>query len=136
MSEISREIIDEEGNWIWKGDFNRDAKFDWVNSKIFSDADISFIAKKVEVAFLFGEESVLCDASIVAFVRKKLGNQIGVVGIPCAAHQVFLDAPLSFVTAIRGIFAGWSHIHDSMKIVDNSEEDEELRREAILESRL
>jgi len=48
---------------------------------------------------------------------------------------VWLDQPLSFVSAIRGVFAGWPTGVDAAK-AEEIEQEETLRREALLESRL
>lgn len=84
------------------------------------------------MCWVYGENSTLCDAKVVRFVRKSLGKEIGIVGMPGAAHHLWLDQPLGFVSTLRGIFAGW-------QLVDMSgEEDVEdtVKRQAKLESKL
>jgi len=58
---------------------------------------------------------------------------LGMVGVPAAAHHVWLDQPIAFVAALRGIFAGWGIFAKPSHVAD---EDEYFRREAALEARL
>jgi hypothetical protein len=87
LAEASREIVDEDGSWSWRGDCNRDGKMDWNSMPILCDSDVLTISKRIPTTFMYGEESILCDVSVVEHCQKTLGGNIGIVGIPCAAHQ-------------------------------------------------
>ena len=41
-------------------------------------------------------------------LRGRLGQRAPVVEIPAAGHHVLLDEPLSLVTALRTVLAGWT----------------------------
>jgi pimeloyl-ACP methyl ester carboxylesterase len=43
------------------------------------------------------------------FLRRRLPENAVVVEIPQAYHHVMLDQPLSLVTAVRTLLAGWHH---------------------------
>lgn len=79
--------MDEDGSWSWRGDYNREGKLDWNSMPILCDADLLKIAKQIPTTFMYGEHSILCDSAVSDFVRKTLGKYVGVVGVPCAAHQ-------------------------------------------------
>ena len=87
IAESGRQIVDEDGSWTWKGDCNRDSKLDWKTMPILCDTDVRTIAHQIPVTFMYGEESILCDASVIEFIQKELGHSVGIVGVPCAAHQ-------------------------------------------------
>ena len=121
--------------WSWRGDANRDAKLDWDFPDL-HDENLAVVAERMPVAWIYGEQSVLCDASVVEHARKSLAGRIGVVAVPRCGHHVWLDNPLAVVTAIRGVFAGWASIpfKDGPGVVDD--EDDRLNRLAKLESKL
>ena len=54
----------------------------------------------VPMAFLYGEESVLCPSQIVEYMRAELPG-LPLIGIPQAQHHLMLDQPLAVVTALR-----------------------------------
>jgi hypothetical protein len=56
---------------------------------------------------------------------------VGVLSIPGASHHVWLDQPLGFVTALRGVFAAWG-LANSLA----DEREEFLRSTAAMEARL
>jgi hypothetical protein len=49
--------------------------------------------------------------------------------------SIWLDQPLPFISAVRGVFAGWPK-NDSVTASPESDDEEHLRREALLESKL
>lgn len=109
LAESNVKRVSPDGSWIWEGEPNRDAKFDWYGSKVFNHLDVQEICKDLNVAFVYGEESVLCDEFIVSHVRQTLASSLAIVGVAGAQHHVWLDEPLAFVGTLRGIFAGWQH---------------------------
>ncbi|KAH9257983.1 hypothetical protein BASA81_003546 [Batrachochytrium salamandrivorans] len=117
LAESNTRLVAEETCWEWKGDFNRDAKVDWSSFPVLTNEHVSQIARAgVQVCWVYGQDSLLCDSKVAAFVRRELGNEIGIVGMPCAAHHLWLDQPLAFVGVLQGLFAGWALSHESSKL--------------------
>lgn len=105
------------GGWEWKGDFNREAKADWSSFPVLTNEHVSQIARAgVAVCWVYGHDSLLCDSKVASFVRRALGGEIGIVGMPCAAHHLWLDQPLAFVGVLHGVFAGWASASASSKL--------------------
>jgi pimeloyl-ACP methyl ester carboxylesterase len=59
------------------------------------------------VAILRGERGLVTPA-ITRAMSDALGGRAPVVDIPLAGHHLMLDQPLSLVTAMRTVLAGWS----------------------------
>jgi len=121
--------------WHWRGDPNRDAKFDWTDMLALTDDSMRAVAKRSgsRMAFVYGEESVLCDTHVVDFIREHLLDVVTVVGVPAAGHHVWLDQPIAFVGILRSLFAAWGC---AAKSSTQHEDEEFIRREAALEARL
>ena len=58
-------------------------------------------------AIVWGERSMLMPPERVAEIRAQMPPGTPAIGIPDAAHHVMIDQPLAFVSALRGLFAGW-----------------------------
>jgi pimeloyl-ACP methyl ester carboxylesterase len=61
---------------------------------------------KGSTALIYGEDSEIVPPATVAHMAAHLGGA-PVIGIPAAGHHVFVDQPLAFVTALRGLLATW-----------------------------
>jgi pimeloyl-ACP methyl ester carboxylesterase len=92
---------DADGTWGWKFD---PALFTRSIERPLADylADIA-----VPVALLPGGDSRVVTPEVTGRVLEALGRPVPVVTVPAAHHHVMLDQPLAFVTALRGLLAGW-----------------------------
>jgi pimeloyl-ACP methyl ester carboxylesterase len=133
IAESSAMSVGTDGSWVWKGDPNREAKFDWGAMASMTDDSMKELSQVLSgrLIFMYGEDSALCDANVAAFVREHLSKEVGVLSIPGASHHVWLDQPLGFVTALRGVFAAWG-LANSLA----DEREEFLRSTAAMEARL
>lgn len=64
-------------------------------------------AAKCPVAVMWGEESSLMRGGVTDFILSVAPPGSPAIAIPQAHHHVMLDQPLAFVTALRGLLAGW-----------------------------
>lgn len=93
-------VVETEAGWRWKFDpFARGSR-GWDHG----DATRArIVAATVPLAFLFGDESALVDADVLARTRAAVPPTTPFVGIPAAGHHLMLDQPLAFVTATRAL---------------------------------
>jgi pimeloyl-ACP methyl ester carboxylesterase len=61
---------------------------------------------KVPTAMIWGERSRLMDAQTLEYMLGQMPSGPR-VAIPDASHHVMVDQPLAFITALRGLLAGW-----------------------------
>lgn len=55
---------------------------------LLTDAVLAEIATRCDTVFIHGEESLLCDPALVAYIREKLMPLgVPVIGVPGAAHH-------------------------------------------------
>ncbi|CAN5314694.1 alpha/beta hydrolase [soil metagenome] len=59
------------------------------------------------IGAMWGGDSALVDAEVVAYVAGVLPAGSPQIEIPAARHHVMVDEPLAFVGALRGLFAAW-----------------------------
>lgn len=91
-----------EGGWTWRFD-----PFLWTRFDI--DETRSLLERPLcPVALLWGEQSLLMPPDRVERMRAALPAGSPAIGIPSAEHHVMVDQPLAFVTALRGLLAGWA----------------------------
>ena len=89
-----------EGGWSWKFD-----PFLWSDFR--AESEIEMLGKaKCPFALMWGDRSMLMPAQVTDHMRA-LAPNAPVVIIPEAEHHVMIDQPLAFVTALRGLLAGW-----------------------------
>jgi pimeloyl-ACP methyl ester carboxylesterase len=92
---------DHPAGWQWRFD-----PFLWQGFD-FDDHEGSALGHaRCPLAFMWGEQSRLMTPPVLAHIRARM-PQAPMVAIPQAAHHVMLDQPLAFVTAVRGLLAGW-----------------------------
>lgn len=65
------------------------------------------LASQCPVAVMWGADSVLIDRTMIDRIRTKYPSSMPWIEIPAAAHHVMVDQPLAFVTALKGLLAGW-----------------------------
>lgn len=59
------------------------------------------------LAIVHGEQSALFGTDSAAYLRELRAGAIPIVAVPDARHQLMLDEPLAFATALRSILALW-----------------------------
>lgn len=96
-----RSLVEVEGGWTWAFD-----PYLWSRFEI-GDARDLLKNPQCPVALIWGEASALMQPDRVAAMRAALPADSPAIGIPGAEHHVMVDQPLAFVTALRGLFAGW-----------------------------
>lgn len=89
------------GGWMWKFDPNFVLRQGQPDSGALGRIRSRFALLRAE----FG----LVTPEIDIFLRLRLPDDAVVVEIPQAYHHVMLDQPLSLVTAVRALLAGWHH---------------------------
>ena len=94
-------LVERDGGWTWAFDPYLFSRFE------VGDARPLLSAPKCPVALIWGEQSMLMPPDRIARMRAALPPGTPALGIPGAEHHVMVDQPLAFVTALRGLFAGW-----------------------------
>ncbi len=92
-------IREVEGGWTWKFD-----------PRVLVQRRPGALAlRKVTcpVAIIRGEQGLVTPA-ILDEMQSALGGRAPVVDVPLAGHHLMLDQPLSVVTALRAVLAGWA----------------------------
>jgi pimeloyl-ACP methyl ester carboxylesterase len=87
--------------WTWRFD-----PFIWRNYT-WRDAAQDFANAKCPVAVMWGSRSRLITEEYIAYMRELAPPGSPFVAIPEANHHVWIDQPLAFVAALRGLLAGW-----------------------------
>lgn len=99
---IARKSMKEvEGGYSWKFD---PLFYDKANLTLRP----SLAEAKCPLAVLWGENSALVTASIVANMRAKAPPGTPFVPLPLAEHHVMLDYPLAFAAAARAMIQAWA----------------------------
>lgn len=101
-----KKVTGEEGGegWTWKFDPTI-----WKRFEADRDPADMLKAAQCRIAIIRGEESALMTDDVDGYMRELLGHQVPFISIPHARHHVMLDQPLSFVSALRSLFAEWPH---------------------------
>ena len=94
-------LVEIADGWTWRFD-----PYLWSRFQI-GDARDLLKEPGCPVALIWGERSMLMQPPRVAAMRAALPAGSPMIGIPAAEHHVMVDQPLAFVTALRGLFAGW-----------------------------
>lgn len=87
------------GGWTWKFD-----PFLWHNFR-FGDPSALLTAGGAPIDYVWGEDSLLVQAGVVARIRALMPAGTRFVGIPHAHHHVMADQPLALVAAMRALLA-------------------------------
>lgn len=89
------------GGWTWRFD-----PFLWHRFEV-GDAPALLADPRCPVALIWGERSLLMPPERIAAMRALLPPGSPAIAIPDAEHHVMIDQPLAFISALRGLFAGW-----------------------------
>ena len=87
--------------WTWRFDPALWSKM------TFSDLTPVLAAPRCPIALMHGDRSRLADAQDLAHMWDTAPKGTPVVMIPDADHHLMVDQPLAFVSALRGLLAGW-----------------------------
>jgi pimeloyl-ACP methyl ester carboxylesterase len=60
---------------------------------------------KPKVGVIYGEKSELFSSRTLDYMRELIPQQFPAVAVPEAQHHVFLDRPLEFIAALRGVLS-------------------------------
>lgn len=92
---------DSPGGYAWK--------FDPYMWKDYHDRSphIDISAVKCPTAQIFAEKSVFRTEGIVDYARAAAPAGSPCIMMPEAWHHIMIDQPIAFVTALRGLLAGW-----------------------------
>jgi len=92
---------DSPAGWTWRFD-----PFMWRGYRMGSPTD-DLRNARCPVAILWGARSTLVGPPVVAYAKSMAPAGSPMIEIPDAHHHVMIDQPLAFVTALRGLLAGW-----------------------------
>ena len=94
-------LVEVPGGWQWRFD-----PYLWGRFEFGTPSD--WLSKPTcPVALIWGERSAILPPEMVRELRDLLPPDSPAFGIPDAAHHVMVDQPLAFVSALRGLLAGW-----------------------------
>ena len=96
-----RSLRETEGGWVWKFD-----PFLWSEFAI-GDTPSLLASVACPFALVWGDRSMLMPPELTERMVATLPAGSPAVAIPDAAHHVMVDQPLAFVSALRGLLAGW-----------------------------
>lgn len=86
-------------------------KFDpFIFSKLIAEwdrMDLTRLETKCPIVFMRGEHSELVTPAAADSMQAIQDPPIPMITVPDAYHHVMLDQPLAFVSAVRGLLAGW-----------------------------
>jgi len=95
-------IVETPDGWRWKFDPSAPESRGYDHGASFRTR---VAAAEVPLAFLYGEDSVLVDADVLARTRAAAPPASRFVAIPAAGHHLMLDQPRAFVSAVRALTA-------------------------------
>lgn len=101
MARLSLKPAADGAGVTWRFD-----PYQWRELRIGSPGQ-DMVASQCPVAVMWGGDSVLIDKPHLDHVRSKYASGMPWIEIPSAGHHVMVDQPLAFVTAVRGLLAGW-----------------------------
>ena len=98
----SIEYDDAEDGWCWKFD-------DELNSRMTMHGDLEGEYKSINIplALIYGEHSESFKAKSANYM-KEMKPELTLIEIKDAQHHLFLDQPMAFVDAVKGILRDWS----------------------------
>ncbi len=97
ISRSSLKAVD--GGFSWKFD-----PFLWQNFR-FDDPSGLLAGAGAPLDYVWGEQSLLVEAGVVARIREMMPDGTRFVGIPQAHHHVMADQPLALVAVLRALLA-------------------------------
>jgi pimeloyl-ACP methyl ester carboxylesterase len=90
--------------WTWRFDPFLFAKIE----KDFQEKVATALpAAQCPIAMMWGETSALMTGAFLEHTKTQAPVGSPLIEMPQAAHHLFLDDPLGFVTGLRSLFAGW-----------------------------
>ncbi|MGY4827697.1 alpha/beta fold hydrolase [Sphaerotilaceae bacterium SBD11-9] len=100
LKQVPHEDRPGEG-WTWRFD-----PYQWRDMRMENPVP-DFAALPCPVAIMWGSQSVLFDAEVLAYIASLAPAGSPRIEIPAARHHLMVDQPLAFVTALRGLLAAW-----------------------------
>ena len=91
----------DELGWTWRFD-----PYQWRDMRMENPVP-DFQALQCPVSIMWGSHSLLFDAEVLAYIAGLAPAGSPRIEIPAARHHLMVDQPLAFVTALRGLLAGW-----------------------------
>ena len=91
----------EGEGWTWRFD-----PYQWRDMRMENPVP-DFQALQCPVSIVWGAQSMLFDAEILAYLASLSPAGTPRIEIPAARHHLMVDQPLAFVTALRGLLAAW-----------------------------
>lgn len=92
---------DAREGWTWRFD-----PFQWRDLRMENPVP-DFQSLQCPVSIVWGAQSLLFDADILAHIARLSPPGTPRIEIPAARHHLMVDQPLAFVTALRGLLANW-----------------------------
>jgi pimeloyl-ACP methyl ester carboxylesterase len=99
-----REVAGADGNndgWTWRFD-----PYQWRDLRMENPVP-DFQSLQCPVSIVWGSQSMLFDADILAYIESLSPPGTPRIEIPAARHHLMVDQPLAFVTALRGLLSSW-----------------------------
>lgn len=94
--------------WFWKGDPNRGRRVMANREGLLTTDEYVHINKtKCRVAYVFGKESALVQGTMLTNILADMAPHMPVIGIPSAAHHLWLDEPIATASVLASILAFW-----------------------------
>lgn len=90
------------GGFTWKFDPQL-----WMNYR-HTDSETELRSARCPVAMIWGAQSQLMPAEVVAHMRSLIPADSPAIAIADANHHLMLDQPIAFVAAVRALLAGWA----------------------------
>ncbi len=91
----------DELGWTWRFD-----PYQWRDMRMENPVP-DFSALQCPVSIMWGSHSLLFDAEVLGYIASLAPAGSPRIEIPAARHHLMVDQPLAFVTALRGLLAGW-----------------------------
>ncbi|MEQ9003250.1 MAG: alpha/beta hydrolase, partial [Pseudomonadales bacterium] len=91
-------LMPVDGGWSWKFDDDLPNTLEDVAR----DAD-DYRRLTLPLGLIYGADSALFSARTLDYLRELVPNPFPAVAVADAQHHVFLDQPLAFVDALRGM---------------------------------
>ncbi len=92
---------DATTGWTWRFD-----PYQWRDMRMENPVP-DFSALQCPVSIMWGSQSLLFDAEVLAYIASLAPPGSPRIEIPAARHHLMVDQPLAFVTALRGLLSAW-----------------------------
>lgn len=91
-------LVPMDGGWAWK--FDDDLPATLKGAERYPE---DYAALTLPLGLIYGAESELFSERTLAYMRTLIPQDFPAVALPDAQHHLFLDQPLAFVDALRGM---------------------------------